>query len=114
MLLSFRLNVMTMMQDRRHEERLVINEEVFDVESGRSLGFTLNVNTYGMLLVSKQPYDDGETLRIRINTPIEDVERVSMCVLADSTLHQNGFQFSHPNNANIEYTRTLFNAISAS
>ena len=110
------------MQERRNDKRLSINEEVFEAQSGRSLGFTLNVNAYGMLLVSKQPYDDGDTVRIRINMPIEDDERVTMSMLAecrwssplpDSKLHQNGFQFSHPNLANIEYTRTLFNAISA-
>lgn len=108
------------MNYRQREQRHVINEDVFDADSNQKIGYTLNISTFGMLMISKQAYSEDEILRVRVTMSLEHEERVSMNMLAEcrwssrianTPFHQNGFHFSQPNPVYAAYTKTLFNAI---
>lgn len=108
------------MLNNGREQRYAIKEDVFAAESGQLLGHTLNMNSAGMLMLSKQTYTEGDIIRIRVHMPLENQERVSMSMLAecrwasslpDSSLHQSGFRFKHPNLAQVEYTKVLLHAM---
>ncbi len=108
------------MNYRQREQRHAIQEEVFDADSGNKIGYTLNISAYGMLMIGRQAYAEGEMLRVRVTMSLEQNERVSMNMLAEcrwsshianSPWHQTGFHFSQPGPAYVAYTNTLFNAI---
>ncbi len=108
------------MNYRQREQRHAIQEEVFDADTGAKIGYTLNISSYGMLMIGRQAYTESEIIRVRVAMSLELDERVSMHMLAEcrwsnhvanSPLHQTGFHFSQPGPAYIAYTNTLFNAI---
>ncbi len=109
--------------DRRHEPRLKIIEQVFNAETGLAIGFTLNINAYGMLLISETAFEQGEEINMNMNMPLDKGEIVALSMLAecrwiapmaDSNMYKNGFHFCYSNRAKIEYTKILFDALSAS
>lgn len=108
--------------DRRHEPRIQIIEQVVDAESGFAIGFTLNINAYGMLLISETAYQQGEQINMNLNMPMGRGEIVPLSMLgecrwtaplAGSNMHKNGFLFCYTNRAKIEYTKILFDALTA-
>lgn len=112
---------MEQVAERRFLERLQITQEVFDQKTKKSLGFTADLNAYGMMLISKESFPVGESLRISLDIPTGKKGKIRTSLTAEcrwsdpfkgSELHNSGFRFIYPTRFDIEYIETLFYGIS--
>lgn len=103
--------------ERRKIIRFSINEEVYDQKTGKSLGYTADLNAYGMMLVSTDQCKTGEETRISINIPDGKNKKIKTFLTAQcrwSERHLNtaffnsGFRFIYSSNFDIEFIETLF------
>ena len=113
---------MEQLAERRNKTRLAIVEEVFEQNSGRSLGHTADLNAYGMMLIGKSDFPIGEKIRISLEIPNRikqqdknlanrtmQVVRTSLETHPFITL---GFRFIYSTDFDIEYIETLFFTLS--
>lgn len=103
--------------ERRNVKRLTIHEEVYDQKTNKSLGYTADLNAYGMMLVSVDKFNIGEEIRISIDIPNGKKEKFRTSLTAqcrwsephlDTPLYNSGFHFVYITKFDIEYIETLF------
>jgi hypothetical protein len=103
--------------ERRDKPRLAIIEEVFDQNTGESIGHTADLNAYGMMMIGGKTFNIGEETRIFIYIPINKRKNIKTSLTAQcrwSEQHLNtpffnsGFKFIYTNEFDIEYIETLF------
>jgi len=112
---------MEQLAERRNGPRLSINEEVFDQKTGESLGYTADLNAYGMMLVGKNKFELGEEIRISLEIPTAKNKKIRTSLTAqcrwsdvhlDTPFHNSGFRFVYVTQFDIEYIQTLFFGLS--
>jgi hypothetical protein len=103
--------------ERRKIHRYSINEEVFDQQTGLSIGHTADLNAYGMMLVGARKFELGQEIRISLIIPNGNSEKTITSLTAQcrwSERHMNtpfyntGFRFVYATKFDIEYIETLF------
>ena len=108
---------MEQLAERRHKERLAINEEVFDQKSGKSIGYTADLNAHGMMLVGKNEFPVGEEVRISLDIPNGKDKKIRTSLKAqcrwcephlDTSFYNSGFRFVYTTRFDVEYIQTLF------
>ncbi len=112
---------MEQLAERRNKTRLAIVEEVFEQNSGRSLGHTADLNAYGMMLIGKSDFPIGEKIRISLEIPngLNSKIRTSLTAQCrwcephlDTPFYNSGFRFIYSTDFDIEYIETLFFTLS--
>ena len=112
---------MEQLADRRNRPRLAIVEEVFEHNSGQSLGHTADLNAYGMMLIGKSDFPVGEETRISLEIPngLNSKIRTSLTAQCrwsephlNTPLYNSGFRFIYITEFDIEYIETLFFTLS--
>ncbi len=112
---------MEQVAERRNRPRLSIVEEVFEQDSGRSLGHTGDLNAYGMMLIGKTDFPIGEKTRVSLDIPngLDNKIRISLTAQCrwsephlDTPFYNSGFRFIYNTEFDIEYIETLFFALS--
>ncbi len=108
------------LQDRRHQPRYNITEAVINVEDNKNIGYTSNINAFGMMLVSKTRYPVETDLRVKILIPISHNERAPVTLQAEccweteikgASLFHSGFRFNYTNQTEVQFTKILFDSI---
>lgn len=109
--------------ERRHEPRLAIIEEVYEQNSGESLGHTADLNAHGMMLIGKNNFSVGEEIRISLEIPngLHNKIRTSLTAQCrwcephpNTPFYNSGFRFIYTTQFDIEYIETLFFALTIS
>ena len=112
---------MEQLAERRHKDRLAINEEVFDQKSGKSIGFTADLNAHGMMLVGKKEFPVGEEVRISLDIPNGKDKKTRTSLKAqcrwcephlETPFYNSGFRFVYATQFDVEYIQTLFMGLS--
>ncbi len=108
---------MEQLAERRNGPRLAINEEVFDQKTGKSIGYTADLNAHGMMLVGKKLFNAGEEIRISLDVPNgkDKKTRTSLAVQCrwsephmETPFYNSGFRFVYATKFDAEYIETLF------
>lgn len=107
--------------ERRNGPRLAINEEVFDQKTGKSIGYTADLNAHGMMLVGRKKFNIGEETRISLDIPNGNHKKTRTSLMAqcrwsethlDTPFYNSGFRFVYATQFDVEYIETFFLGLS--
>lgn len=109
------------MHERRIKERLDVNLQVIELETNNVLGFTENINSRGMMLMSVKRFSVGETIRILLEIPKDGEEVVQLsltakcqwCDQVNPSLYNIGIQFIFQNPYVENYIQTAMTGLKA-
>lgn len=106
--------------ERRREKRLAINEEVFEQASGKSIGYTGDLNANGMMLIGSTQFEIGEKTNINLNIPDGKTKKKRISLTAqcqwsephcDTPFYNSGFKFIYNNLYDVEFIETIIFAL---
>jgi hypothetical protein len=106
--------------ERRNVRRYIINEEVFDQETGESIGHTADLNAYGMMLVGINQFELGQQIRISLDIPDGNDKKTRTSLTAqcrwsephmNTPFYNSGFRFVYATQFDIEFVETSFYAL---
>lgn len=109
------------MLERRIKERLAINLKIIELETNNVLGFTENINSSGMMLMSVKRFSVGETIQVLLEIPKdeEEVDQLSLtakcqwCDQVNPLLFNIGFHFIFQNPFVENYIQTAMTGLEA-